>query len=1461
MKRKKIVLYLLTAAMVTSMLPCNLAETIRVKNDMRVVNAAENTTQEKDDTEEDVVYEEIAIGTVEELKELAEKCHDDAWSANKYIRLTQDINLTGSGFSYIPVFNGYFDGNGHTIEGYSYAQDGYDIGFFRYIGENAIVNDLTIRGNVTGADEKQCIGGFCGVNRGTIRNCVFQGMVSGKTETGGIAGINESTGVIQLCTMKGRVSGYYYTGGIAGKNYGMINNCTNYANINDSGEWVEQDDENSLDIFQDISANSLNVKLQSGVDTGGIAGYSKGTVTRCSNHGIIGYERTGYNIGGIVGRQSGVVSFCTNKGTVYGRKDIGGIVGQIEPYIELDEAESVRSEVNRLHEMVEKTLDDMETSKNVLKSDMDTLRMYSDSVLDTGDSIADTMTDFIDTNLNTTNAASDRVDNVIDRLPAIMDNAAAAGNSMSEVNKILSQLNSDLNITGKLSSGQYNEADYSRISLNSGVGGVLSASSMNPQEGSTVTVTVKENNGYTLKNLTVTDAYGNNITTSYVEYGKFTFVMPRENVVVTADFFYSGAFLASSSAGGKVSVVNNQDGTTLTISVEAQEGYSEPTQVFLNGTTPVALSGGKVTITKTDYRSGYENVPVYAEFTRNGSSSFWTPAGSTPYNVKAAASTGGSVIPNQSTAGAGDTVYVACTTDKGYRMKTFAVKTLNGGAEIPFVKENGRYSFTMPNEDVLVESTFEPIQLALLSNAGGSAGYTEKDGVISLSVSPNQGYTLSGNPVIKDCNGADVALTSASANTYTYEFRLSPVQEPATASLTFTKQNQSGAADAAVDRINQNVSLLNEQIGNISAKSDEVRNDLLDSNGNFDENRLKDAETWNDIMDLAEYTADAAETSSQIVSDLTLLANLYAPYASDAMKAANKDVENALNKIGSVTDSLKAANTGVRGIVDYLNAQAKLEFKQLGEEFSQKVDVIHDQLKGMSDCVGKLTDHASGYSDVINDDLRAVNDQINVVFNLFLDRVESISEDDKNVFYEDVSDEEIEEATTGLVDNCINKGVVKGDIDVGGIAGSMAIDEEDPEENAAGNIDKVIGSSYTALCIIKDCNNQGFVTAKKDGAGGIVGYMRQGIVTRSIAEGLVESTDGDYVGGICGESLTIIRACYALCTISGSKNVGGIAGYGSTITDCYSLVNIKDAESRYGAIAGQLAQGVEDEGEKSDNVKVGNNYYVSNKAYAVDNISYEGVAEAMTYEELLQVEGLPTNFAHLKVTFKVDDMYLGSQELAYGESLSKVNLPEIPAKDGYYGKWPDVSSLVMTENMVIEGEYQENVTVLESREKDENGKAIALLEDVFTRQAVLHAEKSDKVPDDEMAGKGKKCSFDITLENSQKTNVDKLALRILNPYEDEATVWGCRDGIWYPVASKVRGQYIQIDMTGTYGTFCIVSEKTSAKKIVLVVVAIVAAVGVILVLIKLLKKHKNKPKQEKVKKVNKKNKKKDKKDK
>ena len=178
---------------------------------------------------------------------------------------------------------------------------------------------------------------------------------------------------------------------------------------------------------------------------------------------------------------------------------------------------------------------------------------------------------------------------------------------------------------------------------------------------------------------------------------------------------------------------------------------------------------------------------------------------------------------------------------------------------------------------------------------------------------------------------------------------------------------------------------------------------------------------------------------------------------------------------------------------------------------------------------------------------------------------------------------------------------------------------------------------------------------------------------------------------------TIIKNCYALCSVNGNKNVGGIAGYAETLKNCYAMAEVQSVNGRVGAIAGQVASYEEmDIDAQEQGAKVVGNYYVGDDIHGIDDISYIGVAEPISYEDLLTVEQLPTQFWHLKVIYKIEDTYLGSEEVKYGEKLDRLSFPQIPTKEGFYGMWPDVSDQQMRGTFVVEAEYKDNVTVVQS---------------------------------------------------------------------------------------------------------------------------------------------------------------------
>ena len=75
--------------------------------------------------------ETVHIVTVQDLLQLAQDCALDSWSVNRTVVLDADLDLVGQDFNGIPVFNGSFDGQNHTISGLSLVSDGSVVGFFR----------------------------------------------------------------------------------------------------------------------------------------------------------------------------------------------------------------------------------------------------------------------------------------------------------------------------------------------------------------------------------------------------------------------------------------------------------------------------------------------------------------------------------------------------------------------------------------------------------------------------------------------------------------------------------------------------------------------------------------------------------------------------------------------------------------------------------------------------------------------------------------------------------------------------------------------------------------------------------------------------------------------------------------------------------------------------------------------------------------------------------------------------------------------------------------------------------------------------------------------------------------------------------------------------------------------------------------------------------------------------------
>ncbi len=326
----------------------------------------------------------IRIASEEDFASFARSCTLDSWSRGKTVVLDADLSLDGADYLPVPSFGGTFNGQGHTIRAVSVTGSLSPAGLFGVLQEGGSITELNAEGSITPAGDSINAGGIVGENHGTIAGCTFSGTVSGKRSVGGIAGENAAGGVIRACSASGAVFGENMTGGITGCNLGSVLSCRNgaYVNIESTDPAIDLESlalSFSLDLARLSQLDTANIAT----DTGGIAGYSSGTIAECVNAAAVGYQHIGYNVGGIAGRSCGQIRACRSESAVCGRKDVGGIVGQMEPYIRMEISESLLSrlqtQLDELSGLIDRAANHAEGGANDISARLNSMSGYVDS--------------------------------------------------------------------------------------------------------------------------------------------------------------------------------------------------------------------------------------------------------------------------------------------------------------------------------------------------------------------------------------------------------------------------------------------------------------------------------------------------------------------------------------------------------------------------------------------------------------------------------------------------------------------------------------------------------------------------------------------------------------------------------------------------------------------------------------------------------------------------------------------------------------------------------------------------------------------------------------------------------------------------------------------------------------------------------------------------------------------------
>lgn len=474
------------------------------------------------------------------------------------------------------------------------------------------------------------------------------------------------------------------------------------------------------------------------------------------------------------------------------------------------------------------------------------------------------------------------------------------------------------------------------------------------------------------------------------------------------------------------------------------------------------------------------------------------------------------------------------------------------------------------------------------------------------------------------------------------------------------------------------------------------------------------------------------------------------------------------------------------------------------DSVKETLDILSDSLNGISSELRKANKNAENGSEEVLNGLEGIYSQINIISDTAIGILDTVKHFTIEDIIADTSNIEIENVTYGKIAGCMNEGLVNGDLNSGGIAGIMSLEYElDPEDDVTADISLEERKQYEVKAILIDCTNKGEVISKKDGAGAICGQMHIGVITNCYAYGSVKSDNGDYVGGIVGIARSTVANCIANCELSGMHYVGGIIGTGysvensqSEVLDCYSLVKITDCKQFEGAIAGYEG-GI-----------FANNYFVSNQLQGINRVSYEGMAQPITYEALLQVTGMPNELKEFTLSFEAEGKIIKSLNFHYGDSFGTDIIPEVPKKEGYDGQWDktDLSNLCF--DTVVNAEYTSYVTVLQSESLRKNNRPIILLEGDFSKEdtvTLVSAEITGTIQSElKMSGKVME-RWNISFRDDGKK---RHSIRFL-PEENmgHTKLYMKQNGEWTRLETTEIGSYTVFQAVGNQIELAVVSKR------------------------------------------------------
>lgn len=602
--------------------------------------------------------------------------------------------------------------------------------------------------------------------------------------------------------------------------------------------------------------------------------------------------------------------------------------------------------------------------------------------------------------------------------------------------------------------------------------------------------------------------------------------------------------------------------------------------------------------------------------------------------------------------------------------------------------------------------------------------------------------------------------------------------------------------------------------------------------------RILTGESVDNVIQNIQDELNAAKTEAQNTKTSLESAVTHGKKAKTDLEGMGDQGSEALRLLTQGMDSLSQGITSmgtvsdeITSVISTLAEKLAVSFTPVDSSVTSQGDALDAALSQVLNSTSQLQGSVSSSSDTLISDFDAINRQLQVIIDLLQQQMEETKEKDAADSFEDVSDEDSGEVASGKIQEATNRGKVFGDVNVAGIVGSMSVEYDfDPEDDLTKDGTRSLDFQYKTLAVVTGCTNEGEVSAKKDYSGGIVGRMDLGAVKACESYGKVESSNGNYVGGITGLCRSTIRNCFVKCTLSGGDYIGGVVGASeknTVISGCYTLVEIPTSGRYSGAVSGT------EDGEFTKN------YYVSDTLAGLGRISYAGKAEPLSFEDLTKMKGLPSKMAQFTLRFLVEEEEVKSQSFSYGDSFDADVFPEIPVKDGYYASWDTEDLTELHFDKTVTAEYKRYVLTLPSQVTRESGRPVFLMDGDFDENATLRVSSVEET--EQIHGKNAEEQWELSCSDSSQ---DSYTVRYLSPQENAGS---------YQIFVKQDGQWEKVECT-TFGSYLVFSVPAAQVEVAIVpagsmwILWLLIGLGVLILLVisvlivrKLRKKQKKSP--------------------